>query len=266
MLAICAKDHPFDWEHHIRPVCMAYNTGVQSSTGYTPFYLMFGRQARLPVDIMYRPIDQHAQSYGEYATLLQNRLQAAFDLVKEHVTQEHLRQKEFYDQKIHGESYKAGDLVWLHSPVPRRELCRKLHHPWTGPFKVVKQLSDATYRIQRLDRNRQRKVVHFDRLKPCTSEITPTPNQHQTTQDCDQPAQYTASSANVPPQIGTNLELLDDDDGHTTPGSGSILSLPSLPTHHQLSRDILPDHVIPQQDTMILSDFNWSGCPLQRGG
>ena len=26
MLAICAKDHPFDWEHHIRPVCMAHNS------------------------------------------------------------------------------------------------------------------------------------------------------------------------------------------------------------------------------------------------
>ena len=118
MLAICAKDHPLDWEHHIRPVCMAYNSSVQSSTGYTPFYLMFGRQARLPVDIMYRPIEQPLQSYGEYARLLQNRLQKAFDLVKQHVTKEHLRQKEFYDRKIHGKPYKAGDLVWLHSSVP----------------------------------------------------------------------------------------------------------------------------------------------------
>jgi len=45
MLAICAKDHPFDWEYHIRPVCMAYYNGVQSSIGYTPFNLIFDRQA-----------------------------------------------------------------------------------------------------------------------------------------------------------------------------------------------------------------------------
>ena len=53
MLATCNKDHPFDWRNHIRKVCMAYNTSVQSTTGYTPVYLMFGRQAKLPVDLMY---------------------------------------------------------------------------------------------------------------------------------------------------------------------------------------------------------------------
>ena len=40
MLGTCASDHPFNWEQYIRKVCI--------STGYTSFYLMFGRQARLP--------------------------------------------------------------------------------------------------------------------------------------------------------------------------------------------------------------------------
>ena len=52
MLSTCASDHPFDWEQHIRKVCFAYNSSMQASTGYTPFYLMFGCQARLPLDII----------------------------------------------------------------------------------------------------------------------------------------------------------------------------------------------------------------------
>ena len=51
MLATSLKDHPFDWEDRLRKVCMAYNTSVHASTGYTPFYLMFGMEARLPIDI-----------------------------------------------------------------------------------------------------------------------------------------------------------------------------------------------------------------------
>jgi len=72
----------------------------------------------------------------------------------------------------------------------------------------------AIYHIQHLYGNQKHKVVHFDRLKPCTSEVTPTVNQHQITQDRSQPTtKYAASSTNVPPPLGTNLELLDDDGG-----------------------------------------------------
>ena len=35
MLAATTKEHPFDWEEQIRKVCMAYNTSVHATTGYT---------------------------------------------------------------------------------------------------------------------------------------------------------------------------------------------------------------------------------------
>ena len=37
MLATTTWSHPFDWEDQLPKVCMAYNTSVQASTGYTPF-------------------------------------------------------------------------------------------------------------------------------------------------------------------------------------------------------------------------------------
>ena len=53
MLASTAEKHLFDWESQLRPLCLAYNTSVHPTTGYTPFYLMYGRQVPMPIDIMF---------------------------------------------------------------------------------------------------------------------------------------------------------------------------------------------------------------------
>ena len=129
---------------------------------------MFGWQARLPLDVMYVA---SGTSLGEYAIALQKQLRTAYTLVRQCLSTTHNRQKEIYNSKVHGEPHKPGDLVWLHSTVAKKGPSRKLHHQWTGPFKVVKRLSDVTYRIQHTQKSNQRKVVHFDCLKPCPSNM-----------------------------------------------------------------------------------------------
>lgn len=60
---------------------------------------------------------------------------------------------------------------------------KKLHHPWTGPWRVIKQISDAVYHIQGPSGSKQKHhVVHFDQLKPCargTEFIKPPPSSHR---------------------------------------------------------------------------------------
>ena len=190
---------------------MAYNSSIQSSTGYTPFYLMFGRQAHLPVDIMYGTSTQQLSSPGKHTRLLQYRLQSAFELVKEHTSREHQHQKEFYDLKLHGEPYKVGDYVGLHLPPPKR-VSYKLYHPWTGPYKVIKKLSEVTYRIQHLQGIHQWKVVHFDRLKPCSKATAQRCSQFS----CNKPTEAVQSHISPPSVWGNNLELIDENDNMMT--------------------------------------------------
>ena len=169
MLATTVQNHPLDWEDHIRKVCMAYNTSIQATTGYSPFYLIFGRNAYLPVDVMF-PTEKPAAdvSYGEYAKMMSKTMEKAFHTVCEHVGDNHGQQKQFYDKKCHGERFQSGDLVFLHSIVVPRGQAKKLYHPWSGPWRVVKPLSEAVYRIQGPSGSKQRRmIVHFDRLKPC---------------------------------------------------------------------------------------------------
>ena len=125
MLATSTKDHPFDWEMQLPKVCMAYNTSVQSSTGYSPFFLMFGRKAKLPIDLMYG-FQQAQTTTNEYVAELQRTISTAYQHVREKVKGQHEKQKEYYNRKIHGKPYSDGDLVWLYSPAVAKGRSKKL--------------------------------------------------------------------------------------------------------------------------------------------
>ena len=96
------------------------------------------------------------------------------------------------------------------SPVPPGQ-SKKLHHPWSGPFEIVKRLTDATYRIANQAAKRQRFVVHFNRLKPCVSgtHFNKPQIEHNTDHDHSEP-----NSSSIP--FGTHLQLVDNDDPTTT--------------------------------------------------
>ena len=96
--------------------CLAYNTSVQPTTGFTPFFLMYGRQAKLPVDIMYGDPESDVTTSTEYASKLKSTLQNSYEIVRTKMQAELKREKEFYDEKVHGKPFEVDDLVWLHSP------------------------------------------------------------------------------------------------------------------------------------------------------
>ena len=94
LLSTAIKDHHTKWEDHLRATCMAYNTSEQSTTGFTPFFLMFGREARMPIDIMFgRPPEHEGLSHPEYAIQLRDKFESSYDAVWQH------RQRAFQRQK-----------------------------------------------------------------------------------------------------------------------------------------------------------------------
>ena len=205
MLATTTKDHPFDWEEQLPRVCLAYNSSVHSSTGYTPFFLMFGRQAKMPVDLMYGTGNQRDLPISDYVVQLKTSLEEAYRNVRESLDVSHEYRKTYYDKSTHGRPFESGELVWLHSTVVPRGKSKKLHHPWTGPYKVVERLTECDYRIRALGRKRKIHIVHFNRLKLCAPgtrfDLSPT--------DTSVEEATPPSPPPDPTTFGEDMELLD---------------------------------------------------------
>ncbi len=53
----CIQDRRKVWDHFLDPCVYAYNTAVHESTAFTPFQLMFGRKALLPIEIDIEDVD-----------------------------------------------------------------------------------------------------------------------------------------------------------------------------------------------------------------
>jgi len=172
MLSVIAKDREQDWDLQLPLVMMAYWTSVQESTQATPFSLMFGREARLPIDVMFgTPPDVVVTSPSQYALDLRDRLETAYHHTRSHLLLQQRRQKLLYDRRATGAAYKVNDLVWLYNPAVPRGHSRKLHRPWQGPYEVVKIISSVLYRIRLVKAPRRRVVVHYDRLKPYQGQL-----------------------------------------------------------------------------------------------
>jgi len=210
MLTTATNGQANEWENCLPKVCLAYNTSKHASTGYTPFYLMFGRQPHMPLDIIYGVPPDHTQEHCQYVVNLRKTMESAYCLARRNVQTAAYRQKENYDLKVHGDKFKPGELVWLCNPVVPKGNSKKLHSPWVGPYKVVKCLSDTVYRIQDTRANRRRQVVHFDRLKPCSQNI-------RGRDKADNPGPRASNNGTPtqdsrPPPPGTVLQLVEDYD------------------------------------------------------
>lgn len=169
MLAKVVAEDQRNWDLYVSSSCFAYNTAVHSSTGFTPSYLEFGRELRLPNDLIeLEQLETEDRSHNEYAKQLKTRLRKAFERAREVLHTTHKTQKHYYDRWAKANTYKKGDLVlWMDSKT-RRGRCMKLNRPWTGPWEVIKQLGEVVYRIKyKGDKkiNVRRRVVHHNQLK-----------------------------------------------------------------------------------------------------
>ena len=94
---------------------------------------------------------------------LKASLNLAYKLIAKANWKSHQNNKRLYKHRAKVRDFKENDLVYLYNPAQKTGLTRKFHKPWTGPFKIVKKISDLNYRI--VDQRGKQQIVHVNRLK-----------------------------------------------------------------------------------------------------
>ena len=108
---LTALIHEFDdeWDEALPATLLAMRTSVNRTTGFTPFYLEHGREARLPVDMIAGPPPVQSDHLDKYTDKIRNQFAKAFSVVAERQNLYILRQKELYRERQH--KINIDDLV-----------------------------------------------------------------------------------------------------------------------------------------------------------
>ncbi|CAC5393047.1 unnamed protein product [Mytilus coruscus] len=159
-------DHHKNWDVYIPYVLFAYRSSIQESTQETPFYLMYGRDARLPIDVaLSEPTVTYTDADDNKANVL-IRLQEVFTLAKDNIQLAQQKQKAFSDKKSVEPDYEIGQTVWVYSPASKVGLSHKLLHPWSGPHRIISKISPVNFKIESCDNKKHQQILHANRIKP----------------------------------------------------------------------------------------------------
>ena len=176
MIGKLEEDKKACWSKHLPELLLAYNATCSTVTKYSPYYLLFGRRPRIPVDYLFPTLrDSPHQTKMEVSVVaMQKRLKEAFTVARHLTSEEVARQCRYYDRKAGAVALQPGDVVMVRTDgfVGKR----KVKDRWEDEgFIVESQLEDwPVYKVKCPTSDARQKpkyqILHRNRLLLVTNE------------------------------------------------------------------------------------------------
>lgn len=170
MLGTLDNKQKEDWKSYVSTLVHAYNATKHDSTGFSPFFLMFGRHPRLSIDA-YLGLDSYLSdkpsSRDNYARKLQKRLEFSYKVATRETEKNNARYKSHYDTKVRESTVSVGDRVLVRNVGLKGK--HKLADKWArDPYVVVSQPNSdiPVFKVKKEHGGDKIKTLHRNMLLP----------------------------------------------------------------------------------------------------
>eukprot|EP00731_Ephydatia_muelleri_P011773 Em0006g667a len=155
MIVKFVQDKKEIWDEYLDTCVYAYNTSVHESTNFSPFEVMFGRKAILPIDINIDEkepdmmlMNQEEPAIAEVVDVMSEQRLKILESVKQSIQQAQIKQKHAYDKKHASKhSFEVGEMV-IKKDFRRGRAGGKLDTPFVGPYIIIKCHGKGMYCLQ----------------------------------------------------------------------------------------------------------------------
>jgi hypothetical protein len=155
-----------DWDLNLQFLAFAYNSTKQSTTLESPYFMLFNREPRLPLDVSFKLTPDF-----KFGQKFKNALEESKKLVRIRVEEAQEVQKRTYDSRHFQATFNVGSLVGLHVHKRQVGLTEKMLPAFEGPYRITRKLGKVTYEIENVNNPRKRhKKVNLQLLKKWNSE------------------------------------------------------------------------------------------------
>ena len=155
------------WDQFVEPALFACRIRKHRTTGFSPYFLVYGQEPTLPGDF-FRPFISMADPVQEVPAAVQGRvpevrrLREARALATARLESNAAKDKVRWDAALKPQKFNVGDHVLM-----RHENKFSLEYNWKGPFLVLAANYDTNiYKLQDLNGKTYSSWVHTDRLRP----------------------------------------------------------------------------------------------------
>ena len=138
-----------DWDLYIAPTLFAYRTTKHSTTKIEPFFLVYGRSARLPVDEIQ---EENVNTKNDRLSNLIDHVPPIRNQAKAQVSQAQSKQKNRHDKTVkQTNQFQIGDEVLYFNVALDQSHSGKFNPKWKGPFIIQQVLPHEAYKLQTMD-------------------------------------------------------------------------------------------------------------------